>query len=232
MKLPGSQFSCTHPGRSSPDVAWPIILPFIGSPKSAVDFGCGTGHWLAALKRVLPSVEILGLNSSERTDAGTSLSPEEFCFTDLTKPVRLNRTFDVAICVEVAEHLPPSAANTIVDSITSHANAVVFAAAIPGQRGDHHVNEQWPSYWIARFAEHDFQCFDRIRPLVWLNDDIATWYRQNIMLFLRSPRVPEIDGDDWHGMPFVHPEYFNLARARPRRTPFNLLRFIVGREMR
>jgi hypothetical protein len=92
----------------------------------------------------------------------------------------------------------------------------MFAAAIPGQRGDHHVNEHGPA--IARFAEHDFQCFDHIRPLVWLNSDIATWYHQNIMLFLRSPRVPEIDGDDWHGMPFVHPEYFNLARERPSRA--------------
>jgi len=172
---------------ASPDLAWPVILSLIDSPKSVVDFGCGTGYWLWALRRFLPEVEVFGLNTAARSNAGQLLSDDQFRLADLTKPVVLDRRFDLAISLEVAEHLPPSAAETLVRSICLHSDTVLFSAAIPGQ-GAAHLNEQWPAYWIERFAVHDFQCFDRVRPLIWQNEDISIWYRQNTMLFLRSPR--------------------------------------------
>jgi methyltransferase family protein len=215
------------------DFSWPVILPFVGNPRSAIDFGCGNGHWLAALKDIVPSVEVLGVNSPEREDAGIYLHPDEYNHADLTKPMKLNRTFDLAICVELAEHLPPSAADTLIDSITSHSDAVLFSGAIPGQDDPSfglHLNEQWPDYWIKRFAAHGFLCFDRIRPLIWQDPNIALWYRQNIMLFMRRPKVPLIDGVDWDGASVAHPWYYQNAR-RHRRTVTNLVRFIRGRDM-
>jgi SAM-dependent methyltransferase len=213
---------------ASPDVAWPIILPLIGVPTSAVDFGCGTGHWLAGLKRLVPDIDVLGLNTSARSEAGRCLPDEEFSFADLTASIDLGRKFDLSICMEVVEHLPSSAANTIVESITRHSDVVLFSAAIPGQGGLDHVNEQWPAYWIERFRARDFACFDRIRPLVWQNDGISTWYRQNIMLFMRAPRTPPMTGDDWRGLPIVHPGYWQRPR-RLARSRSNLIRFVSGR---
>jgi SAM-dependent methyltransferase len=202
---------------ASPDVAWPIILPIIGGLKSAVDFGCGTGHWLSSLTRQIHGIEVLGFNSPRRKDAGTFLPKENFRYADLTKPLDLGRKFDLAICIEVAEHLPASAADTLVDTITRHSDVVFFGAAIPGQDGEDHFNEQWPNYWIERFASRGFRCFDRLRPIVWQNPGISIWYRQNMTLFMREPRVPATDGDDWHGVPVVHPAYYErLLHVDPR----------------
>jgi hypothetical protein len=89
-----------------------------------------------------------------------------------TKPIDLGRRFALAMSLEVAEHLPPSAAETLVSSISRHSDIGLFSG--PGQGGNVHLNEQRPDYWIRRFAVHEFQCFDRIRPLIWQNDRIST----------------------------------------------------------
>jgi SAM-dependent methyltransferase len=206
---------------SSPDAAWPIILPFIGAPKSAVDFGCGTGHWLAGLRRHIRDIDVFGINSPVRQDAGVSLPKERFQHADLTKPINLGRKFDLAICIEVAEHLPASAASTLVETIARHSDVVLFSAAIPGQageghnlaglEGDDHLNEQWPAYWIRRFASHSFRCVDCLRPIVWDNAEISLWYRQNIMFFFHPPATPLKAGPDWGGASVVHPQFFELA---------------------
>jgi SAM-dependent methyltransferase len=221
------------PAPDSPASAWPVILTLFDPPESVVDFGCGSGHWLFGLRRFLPDIEVFGLNEASRSDAGESLSDDQFRAADLTKPIDLGRQFALAISLEVAEHLPPSAAETLISSISRHSDMVLFSAGIPGQGGKDHLNEQWPEYWIRRFAVHEFQCFDRIRPLIWQNDRISTWYRQNMMLFLRSPRMPKFDGDDWRGMPLVHPNYFgwHSGAIRHRRSLSNLVRFIRGMPM-
>lgn len=179
----------------------------------------------------MPDIEVFGLNAAARSDAGHLLSGDQFRAADLTKPIDLGRKFDLAMSLEVAEHLPPSAAETFVGSITLHSDIVLFSAAIPGQGGQDHLNEQWPEDWMWRFAVRGFQCFDRIRPLIWRDDRISTWYRQNMILFMRPPRTPKIDGDDWRGMPLVHPNYFagQSDATRHRRSLSNLVRFIRGR---
>ena len=58
-----------------------------------------------------------------------------------------------------------------------------FSAAIPYQRGTDHLNEQWPDYWAALFADHGYVPVDGIRPLVWSNAAVLPFYRQNIMIF-------------------------------------------------
>lgn len=57
------------------------------------------------------------------------------------------------------------------------------SAAAPYQGGVHHVNEQWPAYWAAKFAARDFRCFDFLRWRIWDDRRIATWYRQNLLIF-------------------------------------------------
>src|SRR5205814_2387550 len=60
--------------------------------------------------------------------------------------------FELALCWEVAEHLPPTAGDRLVGSIRDvHPTRLVFTAAIPGQGGHGHINEQPPEYWRSRF---------------------------------------------------------------------------------
>jgi hypothetical protein len=62
---------------------------------------------------------------------------------------------------------------------------VLFSAAIPPQRGTHHVNCQWPDYWQALFERQGFIAFDSIRPALWDDDEVEFWYRQNTIVYVR-----------------------------------------------
>ena len=101
-------------------------------------------------------------------------------------PFELERRFELALCLEVGEHLPERSAPALVESLAAAAPVVLFSAAVPGQGGTSHVNEQWPPYWERLFAEQGMRKYDVIRPLIWCDRSIESWYRQNIYIFSDS----------------------------------------------
>jgi SAM-dependent methyltransferase len=115
--------------------------------RSVVDFGCGSGVWLAAWQRLVVD-DVIGVDG-EQARSSLKISAERFLAADLRKPIRLGRRFDLAQSLEVAEHLPPQSASVFVETLTTHAPLILFSAAVPGQGGEHHVNEQPPEYWRA-----------------------------------------------------------------------------------
>jgi hypothetical protein len=126
----------------------------------------------------------------------------------------LGRRFDLVVCLEVAEHLAPNAAEHFVENLTKHSSAILFSAAIPFQGGDHHVNEQFLSYWIERFDRHRFQPLDIIRGRIWDDSRILWWLRQNIVLFAhkeliaRSERLSAASAVYSRPISIVHPEIY------------------------
>jgi SAM-dependent methyltransferase len=166
------------------------VLPHVVElldPRSVVDVGCGSGAWLAEAAR-LGVEDYLGVDGFT-PDASLAIPRERFATHDLTAPLRLDRRFDLALCLEVGEHLPERAADVLVESLAGLAPAVLFSAAVPGQGGDNHVNESWPDYWVERFAARGYIAVDAIRPLVWGADEVAWWYRQNLLLMCERELV-------------------------------------------
>ena len=104
----------------------------------------------------------------------------------MSRPITLGRRFDLALCLEVAEHLPPSGATTLVKELTELASVVVFSAAIPGQGGVGHLNERWPWYWKEKFAERGFGQYDPFRHRLWHRPDVAIWYKQNMFAYANA----------------------------------------------
>lgn len=98
------------------------------------------------------------------------------------------RTFDVAISMEVAEHLPKRYADRLVGLLAALAPTVVFSGATPGQGGMDHVNEQPHEYWITKFEARGFryelELTDRWRRQ-WEVDGVASFYHRNLMIFRR-----------------------------------------------
>jgi SAM-dependent methyltransferase len=181
---------------SSAEAVVPAIMQLM-QPASVADVGCGVGTWLAAFKRAgVPVVH--GYDGEYARSAGLLIHDDEFTAVDLTRPLQVDRKFDLAVSLEVGEHLPEQAASVLVRSVVSLAPAVLFSAAFPGQGGTHHINEQWPTYWQALFARHDYVVLDPIRPLIWGNDRVAWWYRCNTYLYVdravlqRSARLEEL----------------------------------------
>lgn len=160
-------------------------------PQSVLDVGCGVGAFLKAFSEAgVPS--LLGLDGEYVPREKLMIDANCFMPADLAMPLRLGRRFDLVVSLEVAEHLPVAAASTFVQSLVDHGDVVLFSAAIPGQGGVNHVNEQWPSYWAAIFADHGLQAYDLIRPRIWADDRIEWWYRQNCLIFARPQRLHEV----------------------------------------
>src|SRR5215211_1558289 len=135
--------------RSSAEVIVPLVLEVVKA-RSVIDVGCGTGEWLSVFKE--HGVEDIWGVDGEYVNIKTLAIPEErFIPYDLKRPYRIDRAFDLVVSLEVAEHLPADCAETLVDSLTGLGSVVLFSAAIPYQGGEHHINEQWPEYWIRLF---------------------------------------------------------------------------------
>ena len=152
-------------------------------PRAAVaDIGCGTGTWLATAlgsgSRSAFGMEGDWVTPAMLDDPRINLHPH-----DLEQRFAAPRV-DLAISLEVAEHLSPGRAPTFVADLVAIAPAILFSAAIPGQGGVGHRNEQWQSYWAELFANNGYSSHDIVRPLIWTEDAIPAWYRQNTILYL------------------------------------------------
>lgn len=194
--------------RESARVVLPIVLKII-QPASVVDVGCGTGSWLHIVGE-LGVDDVVGVDGPHVDRALLEIEPTKFVAHDLSRPLDLGRSFDLALCLEVGEHLPSSSASTLVDSLTALAPAVLFSAAIPGQGGTRHRNEQWPEYWAALFAGRGYHAHDFIRTATWRDPRVRYFYSQNTILY-----VCEDGASRYQGLPLAIPDV-PLSLVHPR----------------
>ena len=221
-------FGSHHPGAASSAAAMAPFMLELSDARSVVDIGCGIGTWLAEFAA-------RGVDDYHGYD-GAWVKPEQlviprerFTPVDLGRAVPRARTFDLAISLEVAEHLPEASADLFVESLAALAPIVVFSAAIPMQGGTGHVNEQWPGYWGAKFAARGFSAIDCIRERVWNVHGVEWWNAQNTIVYAsagalgRSEKLRMLAsarGGEPRAM--VHPRCF-LAKAT---QPIGLRRMI------
>jgi SAM-dependent methyltransferase len=197
----------------------PLLIKLF-SPKSVVDIGCGLGSWLSVFQQHQVA-NVLGVDQPKYINLKhLTISSENFRAHDLTQPLQLPQKYDLATCLEVAEHLPESAADTLIQSLVGASDIVVFSAAIPSQGGIHHVNEQWASYWVKRFAQHAYEAIDCIRPHIWNNNQVEMWYRQNLLVFIKQERLAQNNQYQQlktqyahHPLDVVHPELWKKNMA-------------------
>jgi len=137
---------------SSAAIVVPLVLSLL-PVTSVVDVGCGVGSWAAEfLADGVP--DVWGIDGDYVDRSQLRIPPDRFVARDLTKPLQVDRTFDLALCLEVAEHLPESRASGLVVDLTSLSPCVLFSAAVPGPVGGvgtGHINEQYLPYWIDLF---------------------------------------------------------------------------------
>ncbi|HEY3782367.1 MAG TPA: methyltransferase domain-containing protein [Fimbriimonadaceae bacterium] len=155
--------------------------------KSVLDIGCGIGTYLAAAQEM--GMEIAGVEGPWLGLDGLDIDKSFITITDLEKPIDLDRKFDLAISLEVGEHLSDAASPHLVKALVSHADYVVFSAAIPLQGGMHHINEQFLSYWVQKFNDAGFLPIDLLRGPVWQDTNVHVWLRQNMILFAKAELV-------------------------------------------
>ena len=173
--------------RLSADRILTILAEYL-QPASVLDVGCGLGAWLAVLQSRGVD-DLRGIDGPWLKPADAVCDASLLEVTDLEAGFDLGRRFDLVLCLEVAEHLSPQAAERFVESLARHSSAILFSAAIPFQGGHHHLNERFLSYWASLFAKHGFQPLDIIRGRIWHDQQVVWWLRQNVVLFAHADLI-------------------------------------------
>ena len=131
-------------------------------------------------------IEILGIDGDYVHRDRLKIPAKNFLAADLRAPIFLEKRFDLAISTEVAEHLEEEQEEVYLENITKTSDQILFTAAVPGQMGVNHINEQWQSYWIKKFRERGYYCDYSIRDYFWNDKRINSWRRQNILYFSKK----------------------------------------------
>ena len=155
------------------------------SPSSVVDLGSGRGVWLDEWRKAGVR-DVLAIDGDYVNRDMLAVPREAFMAADLTAPVALDRRFDLAQSLEVGEHLPQAASSVLVDSLTRASDRVLFSAAVTGQGGECHVNEQPLAFWQDLFAQRGYTAYDCLRPHLSTNRQIEPWYRYNAILYVND----------------------------------------------
>ena len=167
------------------------IIPLIKSyfkVRSVIDFGCGQGAWLREWRRS-GAQEVLGLDGDYVNKDALLIDRSELLVSNLADPVDMGKKFDLVESLEVAEHLPESAASAFIESLVRHGDVVLFSAAAIGQGGHDHINEQPYEYWRDKFVAHDYVLIDYLRAAIKDNRAVEPWYRYNTLVFVKRDMI-------------------------------------------
>jgi len=184
------------------------IVPFLIKlfhPSSVLDVGCGLGDFLKVFIDA-GITDVTGVEGEWLDFSKIVIDKNLVRIQDLEKSFDLRRKFDITLCLEVAEHISKDSSSLLVESLTAHSEVIIFSAAIPEQGGQNHINEQWIEYWETLFNKHDYKLYDIIRPFIWNISDIVWWYRQNIVVCIKSSKdinfkTPPVNN-------YIHPELY------------------------
>lgn len=185
------------------------VVPYVAGRYdcgTVIDVGCGEGHWGATF--VAQGSQVTGVDGEYARDV---CRIEHFVGADLERalPVIEGERFELAVCLEVAEHLSPGRAEGLVSDLCELSDVVLFSAAIPGQGGVGHVNEQWQSYWAALFEARGYDGDQSVSWHFWDDDRVENWYRQNTVVYTRQ----EIADPDLIVLDVVHPVLWDYHRS-------------------
>lgn len=198
--------------RLSAEAVVPLLIAELGLEPGSVmiDVGCGEGWWADTFHQ--HGIEGHGIDGDYIPESPLG---DRFAQADLA--VGLGGAygrFDLALSLEVAEHLPVSRAASFVRDLCGLAPTVVFSAAIPGQGGTGHINEQWPEYWRSLFATNGYSMSGAFRFKIWTDPRVENWYCQNLMIATSTPEAyPELfDHPLADPIPVVHPVLYDARR--------------------
>lgn len=187
------QWHRTYSGKTkaSADAILPDLLTAFGVT-SLIEIGCGNAHWTQSAKEAgVDDLQVVDGPWNNRDEL--LVDRRHFVEADLAAPYEAGRRFDMAVCLEVAEHVRHASADILVGTLTDAADVVVFGAAIPFQGGYEHINEQWPSWWREKFAAKGYTAYDLIRPKHWSDQSIHYWYRQNAFVYVANGNAAQVE---------------------------------------
>lgn len=170
------------------------IAPLINErihPKSIIDIGCGVGCFIYAFHELDNSIDYIGVDGDYLDTDLLLFDKKYFVPLNLEERIIIQRKYDLAISLEVAEHLSHNRAESFVNDLTNLSDVILFSAAIPNQGNGavNHINEQPMDYWISLFKKNGYIAIDYVRPLIHTDKDVGLCYRNNCLVFVRKGTI-------------------------------------------
>lgn len=159
-------------------------------PESVCDLGCGDAMTLRSFAK--HGVKLVqGFDASIMDKADYFINPKYLSLgVDFSDPnFSISERYDLAISLEVAEHLEEKCSEKFVDLCTSASDCVLFSAALPGQLSATHINNQPGYYWRGKFDARGYVEIDFIRPEIAFKGELYWPYRQNMTLFVHHEKL-------------------------------------------
>lgn len=121
--------------------------------QSMLDVGCAQGLLLEPLRQ--KGIDVQGI---EVSDDVTEYLPEPLkphvTIGDFSEA---SGSYDLVCCVEVAEHIPPSRSQELVNKLCGLSNQFIYFTAAPlGQKGHGHINCRPHRQWIQWFNQSGY----------------------------------------------------------------------------
>lgn len=164
------------------------LLKTAFAPRSFVDVGCAMGEVVYGMRQL--GVAAVGIEGSS---AAFRYMPEDLrpyvYLLDLRFPIGIGH-YDLATCLEVAEHIEPEYADQLVSNLCGLSDTLLMSMAPPGQGGTYHVNCQQREYWDKKFLDNRFvHNADRTRCVKKLMEPhkktLLAWY-QNLAVYEKT----------------------------------------------
>ena len=157
-------------------------------PSTLVDCGCGHGDISKEFLSHGCKEAFLFDGSPDAVEIARSAGMKNVEQLDFANAETIPAKGDLAICLEVAEHIPTAYAGNLCRLLSNVAPTLAFTAAPPGQGGHLHVNNQPQSYWINLFLKngmvYDPQAVARIRKA--FGGRMLSDYDENLMVFRKK----------------------------------------------
>lgn len=154
-------------------------------PRSVIDAGCAVGDLVDEFLR--SDLDAYGLEGTENVIPWLKIPRERLFIGDLRTEIRLQRKFDLVICLEVLEHIEPEYTDILLGNLTGMSDRLLLSAAPPGQDGLYHVNCRQMTYWSEKL------------------DNLGYQSDTGVVMAIRERLGP------WKNKPGVKAQYQNLA---------------------
>ena len=193
---------CIEQARKNAETRRPMLREFaramdeVLSPRSVVDVGSGPGFLLEYWAERDRRVDGLEFSAEESIAIAADSVRDAIQKADITqwgKDFPFPYRYDLAVSLQVAEHVHPDFADDMVVGMTRLADTILFSAAEPGQRGIGHVNCQTMDYWTKKFLfvgyRTDHEAIDAWRDEIQapFNDGRhGQSIRKNVMIYRRK----------------------------------------------
>jgi len=118
-----------------------------------LDIGCARGEAMLYFEQ--RGIVVVGVDGCEEAIRSHYVPERAICHDFTQGPWQPGRPFDLVWCSEFLEHVEERFLPNVLPALRGR--VLALNAAVPGQGGWHHVNEQPPDYWIRAVSQLGFR---------------------------------------------------------------------------